>query len=334
MTNDALYNNCNISACIITDGADLDKLFKAVRSCFSSCSEIVICANGKYEEVKFTFRNYSKVKVFPQVWEKDFSKARNEAIEKCKGDWIFIIDSDEELETPIKYLDGSFDVIDTQIQNFVSEDKTVIEQHSNYRLFRKDKDIKFELAIHESPLPDMARKQARALNNSGIIIKHSGYLGEEDIAIKSKRNTEMLLAMPDTIHRNYYLFRQYTTDQKYKEAIELGLDLLNSEQIDDALRAGICAMLATCYLFGYNAINEVKIMLILSIRYEPNQVYARLFLLEELARIRDIRSKELALQQVDAIETICRLRKSKLNADILFNKEHFEKLKTQIVKWQ
>jgi len=331
---DAMYNNLNISACIITDGADLDKLFKAVRSCFSSCKEIVICANGNLEEVKFTFRHYSKVKVFPQVWENDFAKARNEVMQYAQGDWILIIDSDEELETRIEYLDSSFDVIDAQILNCVSDDGTVWEQHNNYRFFRKDKDIKFELAIHESPLPDMARKKVRALNNSGIVIRHSGYLSEEDIEHKSKRNTEMLLAMPKTIHRDYYLFRQYTTDQNYKEAIELGLELLNSEQIDDALRAGICAMLATCYLYGYNAINEVKIMLILSIRYEPNQVYARLFLLEELARIRDEKSKQLALQQVDAIETICRLRKSKLNADLVFNKEHFEKLKTQIVKWQ
>lgn len=323
-----------ISACIITDGADLDKLFKAVRSCFSSCKEIVICANQKFDEVKFTFRHYSKVKVFPQVWENDFGKARNEVMQYASGDWCFIIDSDEELITRIEYLDSSFDVIDAEIQNCVSTDETIFEVHGNYRFFRKDKDIKFELAIHESPLPDMARKQVRALNHSGIVIRHSGYLSPKDIEKKSKRNTAMLLAMPKTTHRDYYLFRQFTTDQRYSEAIELGLELLNNEQIDDSLRAGICAMLATCYLLGYNAINEVKIMLILSIRYEPNQVYARLFLLEELARLRDEKSKALALAQVDAIETICRLRKSKLNADLLFDKQHFEKLKTQIAKWQ
>jgi hypothetical protein len=52
MTNcNPMYNDSKISGCIITDGANLDELFKAVRSLFSSCFEIVICANGNYENV-------------------------------------------------------------------------------------------------------------------------------------------------------------------------------------------------------------------------------------------------------------------------------------------
>jgi UDP-N-acetylmuramoylalanine-D-glutamate ligase len=63
-----MYNDSKISGCIITDGANLDELFKAVRSLFSSCFEIVVCANGNYENVKDTFKHYSKFRFLYQCF--------------------------------------------------------------------------------------------------------------------------------------------------------------------------------------------------------------------------------------------------------------------------
>lgn len=330
----SMINESNkISAAIITDGADIEKLRKCVYSVFSSCFEVVICANNNFDLVQDTFKNYKKVKVYSQVWEHDFSKARNEAMSLCSGDWIFVIDSDEELMTPIQYLDEKFDVYSVVINNPLSEDKKIIEQHRNFRISKKSADLTYRHSIHESVTEDIIEKQL-SVCESQIQIKHAGYLDEQELKHKSKRNTDALLALPEGLHRDYYLFRQYVTDRNYSEALDLGFKILNIEQADNQLKAGICSMLSTVYLIGYGATNEAKLMLIQSLKYEPMQIYARFFLIEELARDRSVRAQTFARQQMQIMQQIIYDKSSKLNSDLIFTREHFEKLKQIIQSWQ
>jgi len=73
---------------------------KCLAECLDSikgvADEIVIVDTGSIDETVKIARCYTD-KVYFHEWEDDFSKARNQSLSYCTGDWILQIDADEEL---------------------------------------------------------------------------------------------------------------------------------------------------------------------------------------------------------------------------------------------
>ena len=316
MTNDALYNNSNISAAIITDGADLDKLFKAVRSCFSSCSEIVICANQKYEEVKFTFRSYSKVKVFPQVWEKDFSKARNEAIEKCKGDWIFIIDSDEELETPIEYLSDDFDIYLVQMHTDITGNTASCLKLRSPRIFKNNDTIRFKGMIHEN-----VNYEDKKLCHSDIVVKQFEIKDKELFVKKIERNIEILIKDVDNPYRDYLICQSFQFLNEDEKVLFHGEKVIHSELYANQNKALVCVYMANALLSLYDTKDAAIQMLLLSITFEPRQIFARKMLVDLLEK--QNAPKHIIEQQYKTLEDINKSKSSQLPLEVYYNESFF-----------
>jgi len=82
-----------ISTCIITLNCDktLEICLKSIKH-FSD--EIVIVDGGSTDNTIDIAKKYAD-KVFIHKWENNFALQRNKAFQYAKGDWIFIIDSDE-----------------------------------------------------------------------------------------------------------------------------------------------------------------------------------------------------------------------------------------------
>ena len=333
MTNPALYNNCNISACIITDGADLDKLFKAVRSCFSSCSEIVICANGKYEEVKFTFRNYSKVKVFPQVWENDFAKARNEVMSYASGEWILSLDSDEELLTPIEFLNTDCDGFRVVVTSMYSNVDNTVLSHRAVRIFRRDKRIKWSNKIHEKVDASIIENGFKIID-CDIQIFHSGYVDLETVQTKNKRNYQIMLEDVDNPEHEFNLVRHHSLEKEYDKVMEWGGLVLTNDKYDQNVKAITCIIMAIAYRNGYNATNESTLMLLQSLKFVPYQLTARVYLIEELIKYGKKGLKEKVLEQMAIIKEVNQKRNSKLAIDFYMPEKLIDQQIQTIQTWQ
>jgi len=313
MTNSALYNDCNISACIITDGADLDKLFKAVRSCFSSCSEIVICANGKFDEVKFTFRNYSKVKVFPQVWEKDFSKARNEAIDKASGEWILIIDSDEELMTPIKYLSNDYDVY---MAYMFTENIEMEAMHYEVRIFKNIPELRYKGKLHEQ-----VTSHNKVCAKSNVKIQQFQVSGTKLIE-KIQRNFEILETDIDNPFRDYFLCQLHNQAGDSLQAIESGERVIQSNKYPNEFKALVSYWVAIALQRFYGSNDACKQMLVLSLMFEPYQILSRMKLIEIMQG--EKANEKLIADQFEAIKEITNGRSSNLPIEVYYTETNIK----------
>jgi len=103
----------NISACIITNNNPM--VIKAIESVYDSVSEIILVNTVK--EFTVDIFKFDKVRLFQFDWNDSFSDARNYSIEKAKGDWILVIDSDEVANEKIIYLDPKYDLYFAKVYN-------------------------------------------------------------------------------------------------------------------------------------------------------------------------------------------------------------------------
>lgn len=72
-----------------------------ISRCLSSvqdiADEIVIADTGSQDNTKDICKSF-QARVFDFEWENDFAKARNYALQHAEGDWILVLDADEELD--------------------------------------------------------------------------------------------------------------------------------------------------------------------------------------------------------------------------------------------
>lgn len=82
-----------ISACYIVKN-EAKNLAKSIKSLKNQVNEIVVVDTGSTDNTITVARKLgAKVYCFP--WQDDFSKARNFALSKAKGDWLVLLDADE-----------------------------------------------------------------------------------------------------------------------------------------------------------------------------------------------------------------------------------------------
>ena len=83
------------SVCIITKN-NAKTLEKCLQSASNHFDEIVIADTGSSDSTKEIARHYTN-QIFDFTWNNDFADARNFSIKKATNDFIFSLDSDEEI---------------------------------------------------------------------------------------------------------------------------------------------------------------------------------------------------------------------------------------------
>jgi glycosyltransferase involved in cell wall biosynthesis len=168
-----------------------EKIKNAINSAMKIASEIVVVDTGSKDNTP-VYASQMGAKVFYQNWNDDFSYARNFALKHVLSDWILILDDDEELDSkniPQDYLnDEKIGGIEVMITNKTDEGKTS-STHNYTRLFRNNKQIRFEGKIHEQIRPSIEKLDLEIVS-SDLEIIHHGYTDIDEN--KNERNIKIL----------------------------------------------------------------------------------------------------------------------------------------------
>ena len=183
----------NISACVITkdEEKNIDRCLESIKNIVD---EIIIVDTGSNDNTVNVAKRYSN-KIFHYVWEDDFSKARNFAIEKANGDYILFLDADE-------YLDCYFDLKEflkneelfkdaylIKIKNIDKDEKNkLIDEFLAIRLFKNDINIRYQGTIHEQVININGNNLSISYIDK-LNIYHTGY-SSSLMKKKAERNLE------------------------------------------------------------------------------------------------------------------------------------------------
>lgn len=209
---------------------------KNIRRCLDSLkpilqnidSELVIIDTGSKDKTVQIAKEYTN-KIFFHEWNNDFSAMRNKAISYAKGNWIFIIDADEEItdhNNIVRFLKSStnnkFQTGIFRVKNMENlSDDSQYAMLKSPRLFRNDGKFHYEGIVHNNPI----FKQPIIDLETTII--HYGYIQEnEDTLNKKFIRTSTLLknALEKEPENIYYIFQlsvTYTSHDDYVEGYEI-----------------------------------------------------------------------------------------------------------------
>ena len=178
-----------ISACMIVKNEE-KVLSRCLASICESVDEIIIVDTGSTDDSLNIARSFG-AKVYCHPWEKDFARHRNQSIGYASGDWILIIDADEELisstfETLHKAIlaPDSVDGIYVCVEN---ASPSGVLQSNSIRIIRNKCGIHYVGRVHNY-LAGVTKTMF-----SDLRFFHHGYnLGRESDEQKFKRTTELL----------------------------------------------------------------------------------------------------------------------------------------------
>lgn len=189
--------------------------------------EVVIVDTGSADNTINIIREYGdKVKLVEVNWENDFSKARNIYLENATGDWILVLDADEEIvynrDKLITYIShAQAEAFNIKMINVIDDQK---KQNTwvYCRLF-KNKGYRYYRPVHEQLDVDREKIQKLAEDNCKIV--HYGYLNEN---LKEKNKIERNLSIlikdykknPEDSFICYHLGATYAANGKYGKALE------------------------------------------------------------------------------------------------------------------
>ena len=119
-------------------------------------SEQVVVDTGS-EDQTTTLAEEQGAKIYRIFWEDDFSKAKNAAIEHCKGDWIAFLDADEYVrEEDVHKLPGIIEKADRKGYDSISASLLELDDEGKVfaggtlvRFFKNQADIRYHRCIHE-----------------------------------------------------------------------------------------------------------------------------------------------------------------------------------------
>ena len=191
-----------VSACIITK--DRYCITDTIKSVTDKVKEIIIVDTGsepKYLEfLNGLKKQNNKIKLYNFDWNGSFSKARNYSIDKAKGDWVLIIDSDEVFEGEIYNIDKKYTHCFMPVYKFIN-DKAEFQQ-TGIRIFRNNPKIRYEYNIHETIENNVDIKNACTITDCKIV--HYGF-SEEQKKVRMKRNYKMLMEDKENPYAVFYL---------------------------------------------------------------------------------------------------------------------------------
>lgn len=204
----------------------LDSTLKSLKPLMDKVnSELIILDTGSIDKTVDIAKKYTG-NIYYEKWNDNFGEMRNVSISYSKGEWVLILDADEQLieyEKIVEFfntdLHTKYNCASIELKNFTSEEEDIYNRASILRLFKKDNDFRYEGAIHEQPI------YKRPIYNNIAAFNHYGYIytDEEVKQSKIKRNEKILLSefklKPTEPYINYQLAKNYTAYGDKEEAL-------------------------------------------------------------------------------------------------------------------
>jgi tetratricopeptide (TPR) repeat protein len=178
------------AAMIVRDEAGV--LDECLASLAGQVDEIVIVDTGSVDDTLAIAARHG-ARILHHPWNDDFSEPRNIALDAATGAWILYIDADERLRPPGGGLRSAVSDPGLVAVKLRLQPRHGFTSYLEYRLFRRDKRIRFAGRIHEQIGPSIrsvAASDGLAVGASDIQILHVGYEG--DLSHKHGRNLPLL----------------------------------------------------------------------------------------------------------------------------------------------
>lgn len=225
-----------ISLCMIVKNEEKN-IKRCIDSALNIVDETIIVDTGSADRTLDIIRSYgSKLKLIEYKWENDFAKARNIYLDHCTGDWILVLDGDEELICDSNRFYEKLS--STKAESFNLHWLNQLDNNSEmdsfaYNRIFKNSGYKYYRAVHEQLNIDEAKIET--LSDDICKIFHYGYTNE-NVKGKNKidRNLNILIKEynknPGDPFVSYHLGATYAASGDYKNALvyfaqsyELGL---------------------------------------------------------------------------------------------------------------
>lgn len=213
-----------LSVCMIVK--DEEKVLeRCLESIHGIADEIVIVDTGSTDKTKEIAIKYTD-KLYDFEWVNDFSKARNYAASKAVGEWILVIDADEyvdrekfeDFKSELKINPPKQEINTVTIINFTGKRASSIAQNRHTRLYKNNKQIKFQRPIHEE-LKYLGTN--KGVGFSDLQFFHTGYMKDTvDEKQKTERNLSILLDQENKTGIDYfYIGNEYRKLNEMDKAI-------------------------------------------------------------------------------------------------------------------
>ena len=183
-----------LSICVITKNES--PFFKTcLQSVCKIASEIIIVDSGSTDETLEIAASFN-AKIFSIEWRNDYAYARNIAISKCSGNWIFFLDADEYIENPASLIKILLRTRNQKTGGFLMERTDMYRHKDNglvihypvgmVRLFRNHPIFKYVGTVHEQINTAITDAGFDIKILKGSIIIHQVYMSD-DTFLESKQ---------------------------------------------------------------------------------------------------------------------------------------------------
>lgn len=192
-------------------------------------SELIIVDTGSDDNSISIAQEYTD-KVYFHPWNDDFSAMRNISINYAAGEWVLIIDADEEMVENKGILELFKKKIPTevagayfQVKNLTSskeEDARYTVPFNSTRIFRKTKEFHYEGIVHNIPIVNGVLVEIPAM------LLHYGYIADDPELMERKfQRTATLLKRkldkePDDIYYRFQLANSFGMHGDHLEAFQ------------------------------------------------------------------------------------------------------------------
>jgi len=232
----------SLSTCLIIKNEE-----KYLHRCLSSikdiASQIIVVDTGSTDKSILIASEFSE-QVYSYKWKDDFSAARNFCLDKADGDWVLVLDGDEELDGKClnllleKIQVQDIDAYSISVNHYSKNPQELLDfPDLQVRLFRNNNKYRYRGIIDEQIMDSIIEcdPSARIEMVRDINIIHYGYF-EGDIGNRNRlnRNTDLInktLDKEKDILRQLFLGREYYRHHRFAEALEKFLPVYNKGDI-------------------------------------------------------------------------------------------------------
>ncbi len=192
-----------LSLCMIMRDEE-EHLARCLASVQGVVDEIVIVDTGSVDRSVEIAESFG-ARVLFEEWKGDFAAPRNTSIDAATGDWIIVLDADEELVDGVRLRellhDEAIEGYCLREVNFIGEERGIESVvNSAFRVFRNRPAYRYTGALHEQIMGKVDPEGGTCTLFVGIEIHHYGYL-EPTSRAKEKTDRNMAIVMDEVARK-------------------------------------------------------------------------------------------------------------------------------------
>jgi tetratricopeptide (TPR) repeat protein len=217
-----------LSLCMIMRDEE-EHLARCLSSVQGVVDEIVIVDTGSVDRSVEIAESFG-ARVLHEEWRGDFAAPRNTSIDAATGDWILVLDADEELVDGVRLREllheEGIEGYCLREVNFIGEERGIESVvNSAFRVFRNRPAYRYSGALHEQIMGTVDPEGGACTRFVGIEIHHYGYL-EPTSRAKEKTDRNMAIVMEEVARRptdSFTLFNagvEFQRVGRFEEALD------------------------------------------------------------------------------------------------------------------